>query len=145
MNFPDALAENPMPLKFLPVDDVLVLEDSMQRLEIYQVVGHSHMGNAVFAYLPEEKIIMEGDLGDVNWQWHWWAGALQANFDYYGIEPEINVPVHGVVLPVEEALQRHQEQAEAAATFCESQQAAGMPFWGCPVKYSAAGLLPLAD
>lgn len=143
VNFPDALAENPMPLKFLPVDDVLVLEDSMQRLEIYQVVGHSHMGNAVFAYLPEEKIIMEGDLGDVNWQWHWWAGALQANIDFYDIEPEFNVPVHGVVLSTEEALQKHQEQAEAAVAFCNSQKEAGIPFWGCPVKYSASGLLPL--
>jgi len=141
VNFPDALASDPQPLKFLPVDDVLVLEDAMRRLEIYQVVGHAHMGNAVFAYLPKERILMEGDLGDVNWEWHWWAGALQANIDFYKLSPLTNVPVHGVPLPVEEALLHHQEQAEAASAFCDESKAAGIPFFGCPVKYSSSGII----
>lgn len=145
VNFPDALARNPRPLKFIPVDDVLVLEDAMQRLEIYQVVGHAHMGNALFAYLPNERILMEGDLGDVNWQWHWWAGALQANIDHYGLDPARNAPVHGEVLPIAETLAHHQRQAEAAMAFCADNAASGMPFWGCPVRYDAAGPLPLDE
>jgi len=145
VNYPDALARNPQPLKFIPVDDQLVLEDEIQRLEIYQVVGHAHMGNAIFAYLPEERILMEGDLGDVNWEWHWWAGALQANIDHYGLDPLWNVPVHGVVLPVDEALSHHQAQAEAAMADCADMQAKGIPFFGCPVKYDANGLTELAD
>jgi hypothetical protein len=145
VNFPDALARNPQPLKFMPVDDVLVLEDAMQRLEIYQVVGHAHMGNAVFAYLPRERMLMEGDLGDVNWQWHWWAGALQANIDYYDLDPELNIPVHGEVLPIEDTLANHQRQAEAAMVFCENNREARIPFWGCPVKYAAGGPVAIED
>lgn len=145
VNFPDALARNPRALKFIPVDDVLVLEDATRRLEVFQVVGHAHMGNAVFAYLPEERILMEGDLGDVNWEWHWWAGALQANIDYYNLAPAINVPVHGEVLPIAQALAHHQRQAEAAMAFCATNREAGMPFFGCPVKYSATGPAPLPD
>ena len=47
------------------------------------------------AYLPEERITMEGDLGDEAWTWHWWAGALSANIAVYGLDPVRNVAVHG--------------------------------------------------
>src|SRR5690606_38516812 len=77
--FPDALAASPHDLRFVPVDEHLVLEDGMQRLEIYHVLGHSHMAHAVFAYLPEERIMMEGDLGYEAWTWHWWAGSMAAS------------------------------------------------------------------
>ena len=30
------------------------------------------------------------------------VGVLQANIDYYGLEPEISVPVHGDVAPIEQ-------------------------------------------
>ena len=143
VNFPDALARNPQPLKFLPVDDELVLEDSMHRLEIYQVVGHAHMGNAVFAYLPKERLLMEGDLGDVNWEWHWWAGALQANIDHYGLDPERNIPVHGEILPIRDVLESSQRQAEAAMAFCARNREQGIPFFGCPVKYAVNGPVTL--
>jgi len=145
INFPDALARDPQALQFMPVDDVLVLEDELRRLEIYQVVGHAHMGNAVFAYLPEERFLMEGDLGDVNWEWHWWAGALQANMDYYNLDPVLNIPVHGEPLPINETLSYHQQQAEAAMGVCRNNQATGMPFFGCPVKYDAEGAVPIAQ
>ncbi len=93
--FPDDLARNPHPLVFTPVDERLVLEDKTQRLEIYHVLAHSHMAQAVFAYLPAARIMMEGDFGDAEWTWHWWAGALNANIKAYGINPRLNVAVHG--------------------------------------------------
>jgi hypothetical protein len=141
-NFPDALQRNPKPLKFLPVDGSLVLEDAMQRLEVYHVVGHPHMGNAVFAYLPRERLIMEGDLSDVNWEWHWWAYALQANIEHYGLAPARNAPVHGEILSLDDTLARIQQEAEAAQAFCAAQQDIGYRFFGCPVRYDARGLLP---
>ncbi len=51
-NFPDALARNPQPLKFLPVDDHLALDDGTMRVDVYHAVGHLHMAEAVFAYIP---------------------------------------------------------------------------------------------
>src|SRR6185503_4856297 len=39
--YPDALARDPHPLVFTPVDDELVLEDRTHRLEIYRVVEHA--------------------------------------------------------------------------------------------------------
>ena len=142
---PDALARNPHPFRFTPVDERLVLEDGTQRLEIYHVVAHSHMANGVFAWLPASRIMMEGDLGDSEWTWHWWAGALAANLKAYGIAPTLNVAVHGPAggLSIAETLANNQSQSAAARKFCAEQREKGVPVYGCPVQYDAAGLLRL--
>jgi hypothetical protein len=143
--FPDDLAKSPHPLVFTPVDERLVLEDRTQRLEIYHVLAHSHMANAVFAYLPASKIMMEGDFGDAEWTWHWWANALAANIKAYGIDPRLDVAVHGPNggLSIEQTLANHRRQMEAAQKFCGEQQAAGVPVFGCPVQYDTSGPVPL--
>lgn len=142
---PDELARSPHPFRFTPVDGRLVLEDKTQRLEIYHVLGHSHMAHAVFAYVPSARVMMEGDLGDAEWTWHWWANALPQNIRAYGIDPRVNVAVHGPAggLPIEETLAKSQAQAEAARRFCEERAAAGIPVFGCPVQYDTSGALPL--
>lgn len=145
--YPDELARNPHELVFRPVDEHLALEDSTGRLDIYHVVGHAHMANAVFAYLPEERIMIEGDFGDEAWTWHWWAGAMTANIEAYDLDPELNVAVHGPPggLSIEETLANIQAQSEAAQAFCAEQREAGDHFFGCPVQYDASGALPLSD
>lgn len=143
--FPDELARSPHPLVFTPVDEKLVLEDKAQRLEIYHVLGHSHMANAVFAYLPAARIMMEGDMGDAEWTWHWWANALNANLKAYGLQPRLNVAVHGPNggLSIETTLANIQRQMLAAQDFCAKQMAAGVPVFGCPVQYDTSG--PIAQ
>jgi len=143
--YPDELARSPHPLVFTPVDEKLVLEDKTQRLEIYHVLGHSHMANAVFAYVPAARIMMEGDFGDATWTWHWWASALNENLKAYGIDPRLNVAVHGPNggLSIEATLANNQRQMEAAQKFCADQQAVGVPVFGCPVQYDVNGAVPL--
>ena len=144
--FPDDLAKSPHPLVFTPVDERLVLEDATQRLELYHVLDHSHMANAIFGYLPAPRIMMEGDFGDAEWTWHWWASALNSNIKAYGIKPRLNVAVHGPNggLSIEATLANNQRQLEAAQKFCAQQQAAGVPVFGCPVQYDNAGPVPLS-
>ncbi len=137
--FPDALARNPRPLVFLPVDEHLVLEDSVRRLDIYHAVGHLHMSDAVIAYLPKEKIIMEGDFTDEDYTWNWWGGALRANIEHYGLDPEIDIPVHGSVGPIQEKIARTEEQVKAARQFCADNLERGIYPFGCPVQYSTKG------
>ena len=145
VHYPDALARHRRPLVFTPVDEKLVLEDSLRRLEIYRVIEHSHMPNAVFAYLPEERIMMEGDLGDEGWQLHWWGSALAANIEHYGIAPETNIAVHGTgPLSIEHTLANNQRQIDAAVDYCRTTEQHGRYVFGCPVQYNARGLLPLA-
>jgi hypothetical protein len=145
LHYPDALARNPHPLVFTPVDDKLVLEDATQRLEIYRVVEHSHMPDAVFAYLPKERLMMEGDLGDEAWQLHWWGSAYAANIRHRGIEPLTNIAVHGSgPLSIEQTLANTRKQIEAAAEYCRTTEAGGRYVFGCPVQYDAEGALRLA-
>jgi glyoxylase-like metal-dependent hydrolase (beta-lactamase superfamily II) len=144
--YPDDLAKSPHPLEFVPVDEHLTLQDATQRLDIYRVLNHTHMANGVLAYLPEQRILMEGDLGDEAWTWHWWAGAMQANLEAYDLDPVKNVAVHGPPggLSIEDTLANTQKQSEAAQQFCSDQVAKGAYPFGCPVQYDASGALPLA-
>jgi glyoxylase-like metal-dependent hydrolase (beta-lactamase superfamily II) len=139
--FPDALARNPQPLKFMGVDDKLVLEDAKHRLEVYHAVGDFHMADALIAYLPREKIIMEGDFTDETWTFNWWAGALRANIELYGLDPELVVPVHGTPQPLEQKLAGAQKQVETAQQFCAEAAGRGSYPFGCPVRYSTTGLI----
>jgi hypothetical protein len=144
--YPDDLARSPHPFRFTAVDEKLVLEDAVQRLEIYHVIGHTHMADGVFAYLPTARVMMEGDFGDAEWTWHWWAGALAANLAAYRIDPRINVAVHGPAggLTIAQTLANNQSQAEAARKFCAEQRGKEIPVFGCPVQSDASGPARLA-
>ena len=144
IHYPDALARNPHELVFTPVDEKLVLQDATRRLEIYRVVEHSHMPNAVFAYLPKERLMMEGDLGDEAWQLHFWGSALAANIAHYGIAPERNIAVHGSgPLTIEQTLANNQRQIDAAVEYCRTTEQGGRFVFGCPVQYDTRGPVTL--
>ncbi|HEY6814386.1 MAG TPA: MBL fold metallo-hydrolase [Croceibacterium sp.] len=142
--YPDALAASPHELEFTPVDEKLVLADATRRLEIYRVVEHGHMPNAVFAYLPAERITLEGDLGDEAWQLHWWGSALAANIAHYAIDPQTNIAVHGSgPLSIAQTLANTQAQVDAAVEYCRTTEQGGRYVQGCPVQYDSRGLRPL--
>jgi hypothetical protein len=144
VHYPDALARNPHELVFTPVDEKLVLEDGTQRLEIYRVIEHSHMPNAVFAYLPKARMTMEGDFGDEAWQLHWWGSALAANIAHYGIDPVTNIAVHGTgPLSIAQTLANNQRQIDAAVEYCRTTEQGGRFVFGCPVQYDTQGPLTL--
>ena len=74
-NFPDALARNPQPLKFIPVDEQLTLDDGTMRVDVYHAVGHLHMAEAVFAYIPGPRIFLGGDFTTHDWESNTSGGA----------------------------------------------------------------------
>ncbi len=135
-NFPDALARNPQPLKFIPVDEHLVLEDASRRVDVYEVIGHMHMTNAVFAYIPQERILMQGDMFVIEWDWHWWGDNYMDSIEYFDLDPAIDIPVHGRVATFAEVIENINTQVAAAREFCVQNETAGIYMAGCPVKYS---------
>jgi hypothetical protein len=135
-NFPDELARNPQPLKFLPVDDHLVLDDGTMRVDVYHAVGHLHMAEAVFAYVPGPRIFLEGDFTTHARDWHWWGGAYLDNVERYGLNPATNVPVHGIVTTFDESIAAIERQVQNARNYCTRQARAGVYPAGCPVQYS---------
>ena len=135
-NFPDALARDPQSLKFVPVDEHLVLEDETMRVDVYHVIGHLHMADAVFAYVPRHRIFLEGDMTTHDWEWHWWGGSYLDNVEHYGLDPAINVPVHGIVTTFAETVTAIEEQVKRAREFCAERASVGVWPAGCPVRYS---------
>jgi glyoxylase-like metal-dependent hydrolase (beta-lactamase superfamily II) len=135
-NFPDALALNPQPLKFMPVDEHLALDDGTMRVDVYHAVGHLHMAEAVFAYIPGPRIFLEGDFTTYDWDWNWWGGAYLDNVERYGLNPAINIPVHGIVTPFDETIAAIEKQVKQAGDYCTRQARAGVYPAGCPVQYS---------
>lgn len=132
--FPDLLAREPQPLRFMPVDERLVLEDDTARVEVLHAIGHLHMANAVIAWIPEHRFLLEGDFTTVDWDWHWWGDAYLANVEHYDLDPRLNVPVHGRVTGFEETVAGIREQVARARAFCTESEARGVFPAGCPVR-----------
>ena len=124
-------------MKFLPVDEKLVLEDSLTRLEVYHAVGQVHMPDAVFAYAPAQRVVMDGDMFAETWQYQWWSGAYPQNVALYGLNPFTIVPVHTLPIPYEAAIRRMNEQVAEAKKFCATNATAGVFLSGCPVQVMA--------
>jgi hypothetical protein len=135
-NFPDALARNPQPLKFVAVDEHLALDDGTMRVDVYHVLGHLHMAEAVFAYIPERRIFLEGDFTTFNWDYNWWGGAYLDNVEHYGLDPAINIPVHGKVTTFADTVATIEKQVATAKKYCAASARAGVYPAGCPVQYS---------
>jgi hypothetical protein len=133
-NFPD-LVPNPQGgvLTFVPVDGHLRLQDDRMTLDIYEVVKHNHMANAVFAYAPESKTLMEGDLATAANQFSFWAEAYEDNLAHYGLEVTMVSPNH-VAKPMThaETLAWIAEGVPRALARCEELSALGRPVPGCP-------------
>ena len=103
-NFPDALGRNPRPLKFIPVDDHLQLKDATMTVDIYHVIANNHMADAVFAYIPEHKAMIEGDIATAAEDLQWWGDSWLDNINYRKIDVQLNVPVHMDVMTREQVL-----------------------------------------
>ena len=134
---PDALGANPKPLKFKAVDDHLRLGDATMQVDLYHVVSNSHMAEALFAYVPKDRLLVEGDFFDVGWELYWWQKTYADNIAYRKLDVASDVPVHGRVVPIAQALQDIDRMTTAAEAVCARTQAAGVFTPGCPVKRPA--------
>jgi glyoxylase-like metal-dependent hydrolase (beta-lactamase superfamily II) len=59
---PDALTQNPKPLRLMTIGDRHVMRDDLRTIEIHHVAGNPHNGNMLVVYLPAEKILIQADL-----------------------------------------------------------------------------------
>jgi len=129
------LVPNPLgaPLKFVPVHGQLRLHDARMTLDIYEVVKHNHMANAVFAYAPKSRTLMEGDLATAANQFSFWAEAYEDNLEHYGLQVDIVSPNH-VARPMThaETLKWIAEGVPRALGRCDELLALGRPIPGCP-------------
>ena len=138
-DFPDDLARSPKPFKFLPVDEKLRLSDDTMTLDVLWARNNIHMADAVFAYAPAQKVVMEGDIVTAAYDYQFWPDNFRDNLEYYKLDVEKISPVHSVwrehpnVLTIEQADELIKGGTERARQRCASELAKGNYFAGCPV------------
>ncbi len=133
--FPDALSRSPQPLRTLGVDDHLRLSDEALTVDLYHVVSNGHMGHGLMAYLPEQRLLIQGDLFDVGWEVYFWGNTYEDNLAYRNLSVERDVPIHGRVLPLDEVRATLRQQTQNAADLCASVAAASLSMPGCPLAW----------
>jgi glyoxylase-like metal-dependent hydrolase (beta-lactamase superfamily II) len=134
--FPDALSRNPRPIETRGVDDHLRLADGKLTVDIYRVVSNNHMAHGLMAYVPEHRLLIQGDLFDVNWEVYFWGDTYEANVAHRKLDVERDVPIHGRVMPLAEVRERLREQTANAAQLCARVDAAGLSMPGCPLAWA---------
>ena len=133
-NFPDALGRTPKPLKFVPVDDHLQLKDATMTVDIYHVIANNHMADAVFAYIPEHKAMIEGDIATAAEDLQWWGDSWLDNINYRKLDVQLNVPVHMDVMTREQVIKMVTPGIQRVKEFCAQHLAKGNYFQGCPAQ-----------
>jgi glyoxylase-like metal-dependent hydrolase (beta-lactamase superfamily II) len=124
---PDALGRNPKPLKFVPVDDHMTLKDGSMQIEIYHIIGNEHMAEALMAWVPRDRLLIEGDLFDHTWQNYPWGDNYEDNVMLRKLDVDRDVPVHGVVMPWKEVLEKIHMKVETTRQLCKGAQGPLLP------------------
>jgi len=140
-DYPDDLARSPKPLKFLAVDDHLRLSDETQTVDIYWAQNNGHMADALVAYVPSEKLMIEGDLVTAAFDWQHWPDSFRDIIAKFKLDVERISPVHGVGLVDGAATLTHAQAEELlkggtarARQHCADEVAKGNRHPGCPVQ-----------
>jgi glyoxylase-like metal-dependent hydrolase (beta-lactamase superfamily II) len=133
-NFPDALGRNPQTLKFVPVDDHLQLKDATMTVDIYHVIANNHMADGLFAYIPEHKAMIEGDIATAAEDLQWWGDSWLDNINYRKLDVQVNVPVHMDVMTREQVIKMVTPGIQRVKEFCAQHVAKGDYFPGCPAQ-----------
>ena len=138
-DYPDDLAKSGAKLKFMPVDEHLQIGDDTMKLDIYWARQNIHMADAIFAYAPAQKVIIEGDIATASYDYQFWPDDLRDVIDYYHLDVEKDSPVHSVwkehpdVLTMDQVDELLKGGTQRARERCASELAKGNYFPGCPV------------
>lgn len=139
-DFPDDLARNPQPLKFLAVDERHRLSDETQTLDVYWGRNNAHMADVLFAHAPAQRVLMEGDMISASFDWQHWPDTFRDSVEYYTLAVEKISPVHAMtrmapdVLTLEQAETLLREGTQRARQHCAEQLAKGTYWPGCPIQ-----------
>ncbi len=139
-DYPDDLARNPQPFRSLEMGEHLRLTDATRTLDLYWGRNNGHMADVVFGYVPEARLMMEGDMVTAAYEWAHWADALRDSIAYYGIAVDTISPVHTMteispnLLTMAQAEELLSGGVARARQHCADLLAQGNYWPGCPVQ-----------
>jgi len=94
----DELALHPQPAKFLPVDDSMTLKDGSMEVQLYHLLDNPREGTNLFAYVPRDRMLVQADLYDSTWTYHYWGENVIENIEKIRkLNVSKMVPVHGAI------------------------------------------------
>lgn len=99
---PDALANNPKPVRVEAVDDELTLKDASRTVNLYHIDGSAHANTLLMAYFPKERILVEADVYTPGAAVNAYAANLLENITRRKLRVERIVPIHGTIAPYSE-------------------------------------------
>lgn len=91
------------------------------------------MAEAVFAYVPAAKVMVEGDIATAALDYQFWADNYMDNIEYYKLEVETLAPLHMQTMKQAAVLEMVQGGVQRARERCAAELAKGNYFPGCPV------------
>jgi hypothetical protein len=95
---PDALAKNPQPLKLVTVDDAMIMKDPAMEVQLYHLRDNPREGTNLFAYVPRDRILVQADLYDSTWLYHYWGENVITNIEKIRkLRVDKQVPIHGAI------------------------------------------------
>jgi hypothetical protein len=103
---PDALAKNPKPLKFQPVDGELELKDAAMTMQLFEIAGNPHADTLLMAYFPSQRILVEVDAYSPGAAVQPYAANLLENINRRKPKVDRIVPLHGAIVPFGELANR---------------------------------------
>jgi glyoxylase-like metal-dependent hydrolase (beta-lactamase superfamily II) len=92
---PDALTNNPKPLKLETVDEEMVLKDKTMTVNLYHIAGSPHADTLLMAYFPRERVLVEADVYSPAAAVHPYAANLLENVRKRNLRVDRIVPLHG--------------------------------------------------
>jgi hypothetical protein len=98
------------------------------------------MADVLFAYVPSEKLLMEGDMVSAAYDWQHWPDTFRDVVAHYKLDVERISPVHSVWREHPDVLTREQAEellkggTERARQHCAAEAAKGNYHPGCPVQ-----------
>jgi hypothetical protein len=95
---PDELEKNPKPLKLVVVDDAMTMKDNSMEVQLYHLRDNPREGTNLFAYVPRDRILVQADLYDSTWMYHYWGENVITNIEKIRkLKVDKQVPIHGAI------------------------------------------------
>ena len=94
----DELARNPKPLKLVTVDDTMTMKDNSMEVQLFHLRDNPREGTNLFAYVPRDRILVQADLYDSTWMYHYWGENVITNIEKIRkLRVDKQVPIHGAI------------------------------------------------
>ena len=103
-------------------------------VDVYWMRANIHMADGLFAYVPGQRIFVEGDMATAAREWQFWGDNYVDNIDYYDLDVDVVAPVHMPIMTHREILDMVRGGVERARAQCANELTKGNYFPGCPVQ-----------